>query len=96
MIDTFRDTFKGCKSFVEKPDISWWDTNRVSDMSGMFEGWESLTKLSDIEKWEFREEPSIEKMLKDCTSLQGNPHIKFKVKTKPKESNKTEEKNNKY
>ena len=81
---------------VEIPDISRWDTNRVSDMSGMFEGCESLTKLPDIENWEFSEEPSIENMFKDCKSLQGNPPTKFKVKTKPKESNKIEEKNNKY
>ena len=43
--------FYGCKSLNSLPDISKWNTNKVTDMSGMFSECESLKSLPDISNW---------------------------------------------
>ena len=76
-IDTFRETFKGCKSLEELPDISKWDTSRVVDMSNMFEDCESLKSLPDIEIWKTDQLKNCDDMFKNCKLLEGKIPLKF-------------------
>ena len=43
--------FWGCLSLSSLPDISKWNTNKVYNMSNMFDGCSSLSSLPDISKW---------------------------------------------
>ena len=40
--------FYFCKSLKSFPDISKWDTSKVTDMSSIFHGCDSLKSLPDI------------------------------------------------
>ena len=42
--------FFGCKLLKSLPDISKWDTNKVTDMTGIFSECERLESLLDISK----------------------------------------------
>ena len=42
--------FSGCKSLLSLPDISKWNTNKVTNMSNMFENCSSLSSLPNISK----------------------------------------------
>ena len=44
--------FSGCISLMSLPDISKWDTRKVTNMSYMFKNCSSLIKLPDISKWD--------------------------------------------
>ena len=43
--------FSNCKSLLSLPDLSKWNTNKVTDISYMFNSCESLLSLPDISKW---------------------------------------------
>ena len=43
--------FSGCSSLSDLPDISKWNTNKVTNMNGMFIGCLSLSYLPDLSKW---------------------------------------------
>ena len=40
-----------CESLKSLPDISKWDTGKVTDMNNLFSNCKSLTHLPDISKW---------------------------------------------
>jgi len=42
--------FNGCSLLKELPDISKWNTSKVTNMSNMFSGCSSLKKLPDLSK----------------------------------------------
>ena len=44
--------FYGCSSLICLPDISNWDTSKVTDMSCLFGECSSLITLPDISKWD--------------------------------------------
>ena len=44
------EMFSYCKSLNSLPDISKWDTNKVTNMSNMFYNCESLKSLPDFRK----------------------------------------------
>ena len=43
--------FSRCSSLTSLPDISKWNTNSVTNISGMFSRCSSLSSLPDISKW---------------------------------------------
>ena len=43
--------FEGCNSLKLLPDISKWNTNKVSDFSYIFCGCKSLESLPNISNW---------------------------------------------
>ena len=43
--------FRGCSSLSSLPDISNWNTNKVTDMRNMLDKCSSLSSLPDISKW---------------------------------------------
>ena len=40
-----RRMFYNCKSLINLPDISKWNTNNVTNMSGMFNGCKKLSNI---------------------------------------------------
>ena len=60
---------------VSLPDISKWNTNKVSDMSFMVFGCSSLFYLPDISKWNTNNLIEISLMFTKCISLISLPDI---------------------
>jgi len=46
-----RNMFNNCRILRSLPDISKWNTNKVTDMSGIFSSCDSLSSLPDISNW---------------------------------------------
>ena len=44
--------FYECESLISLPDISKWNTSKVTDISNMFYECELLISLPDISKWD--------------------------------------------
>ena len=61
--------FYECSSLIELPDISNWNTKRVTNMNSMFSGCSSLTSLPDISKWKLHNVIDISNMFNGCSSL---------------------------
>ena len=70
-ITNMRHMFYVCKNFIsiEIRNISNWNTSKVTDMSCMFAGCQSLTSLPDISKWNTENVTNMECMFQSCTSL---------------------------
>ena len=43
--------FSNCIILSSLPDISVWDTSKVTDMNNMFNKCQALSSLPDISKW---------------------------------------------
>ena len=46
-----KEMFNNCSSLLSLPDISKWNTSKVTDMSKMFNNCSSISSLPDILKW---------------------------------------------
>ena len=57
--------FSSCSSLQSLPDISKWNTEKVTDMSYMFESCRSLKSLPDISKWKLNKYLEKTDMLKN-------------------------------
>ena len=57
--------FSSCSSLQSLPDISKWNTEKVTDMSFMFNSCSSLKSLPDISKWKLNEDLKKTDMFKD-------------------------------
>ena len=57
------------------PDISKWNINNVTDMSGLFSECSSLEFLPNISKWNISKVRKIEKLFMNCSSLLSLPDI---------------------
>jgi len=44
-----------CSSLIELPDISKWDTSKITKMNSLFSECSSLKQLPDISKWNTNE-----------------------------------------
>ena len=49
------------------PDISKWNTNNVTNMSGIFKGCSSLSSLPDISKWNTNNITDMRFMFSGCS-----------------------------
>ena len=58
--------FYYCYSLKSLPDISEWDTNKVSDMSEMFNNCDSLKSFPDISKWDIKNVADITYIFHGC------------------------------
>ena len=67
--------FCECPSILTLPDISKWNTNNVTDMSGMFYNCSSLLSLPDISKWNTNNVTDMSWMFYNCSSLLTLPDI---------------------
>ena len=67
--------FNGCNLLNSLPDISKWDTNKVTDMSYMFYGCSSLSSLPDISKWDTKNVTNMSYIFSYCSSLVSLPDI---------------------
>ena len=47
-----RYLFYNCSSLISLPDISKWNTDKVTDISYLFYNCSSLISLPDISKWD--------------------------------------------
>ena len=67
--------FCECPSILTLPDISKWNTNNVTDMSGMFYNCSSLLSLPDISKWNTNNVTNMSEMFYNCSSIIALPDI---------------------
>ena len=47
-LTNIRKLFNGCNNLSSLPDISKWDTNKVTDMSYIFNGCSNLSSLLNV------------------------------------------------
>ena len=57
------------------PDISKWNTNNVTDISGIFSDCSSLSSLPDISKWNTNNVDDMNTIFWNCSSLSSLPDI---------------------
>ena len=61
--------FFGCRSLISLPDISKWNTSKVSNMKSMFNRCHSLISLPDILKWDTSKELDIKFMFYEAINI---------------------------
>ena len=61
--------FCRCGLLETLPDISKWNTKKVTDMSGMFFKCSLLISLPDISKWTINDELEKNDMFEGCNEL---------------------------
>ena len=55
--------FCNCKALNSLPTMIFeWNTSKVTDMSYMFSGYESLSEIKDISKWDTSKVENMHKM----------------------------------
>ena len=74
-IKKMNNLFEGCSSLYSIPDISNWNTSKVTNMSYMFNECKSLLILPDISKWDISNVKNIKNMFARCSSLISLPDI---------------------
>ena len=74
-IYAFTEMFFGCILLNSLPDLSKWDTSKVTDMSGMFTYCNSLTSFPGISNWDISNVKSLCGMFAHCLSLESPPDI---------------------
>ena len=65
----------GCSSLSSLPNISKWNTEKVTTMSSMFYGCSLLSSLPDISKWNTRNVENMKYMFGECKLLKSLPDI---------------------
>ena len=70
--------FSGCSSLISLPDISKWNTNKVTHMTEMFCGCSSLISLPDISKLNTNKVKFMNNMFNECHNLIISKKIKRK------------------
>ena len=61
--------FCSCQSLSSLPDISKWNTQKVTNIDSIFSGCSSLTSLPNISNWNIQNINSLKEILKDNTSF---------------------------
>ena len=67
--------FFKCSSLISLPDISPWNTEKVSNMSNLFNGCSSLISLPDISQWNTTNVSNMSNLFNGCSSLQTLPDL---------------------
>ena len=67
--------FEECESLKSLPDISKWNTNKVTNMNNLFYNCKSLESLPDISKWNTNKVTNMNALLYNCESLKSLPDI---------------------
>ena len=67
--------FAGCSSLISLPDLSKWNTEKVTYIHGMFYKCNSLISLPNLYKWNTNNVEDISEMLEGCF----NTLIKIKL-----------------
>ena len=71
------DKFFPSPSFSKLPDISKWKTNKVKNMSFMFENLKNIKYLPDISGWDTSNVENMKSMFHNCGELISLPDIYF-------------------
>ena len=69
--------FCNCRSLIALPDISKWNTKKVTNLQGIFEGCSSLFSLPNISRWELSKKVDMRNMFNKCKRTLRIP-LKFK------------------
>ena len=67
--------FYNCNLLESLPDISEWNTKKVTNMSSMFYRCSSLKSLLNIDKWDTKNVTDMSEMFSYCSSLEYLPDI---------------------
>ena len=67
--------FSNCKSLLSLPDISKWNTEKITDMSYMLTNCFSLSLIPNISKWNVNKTINISEFFSGCYSLSSLPDI---------------------
>ena len=59
----------GCSSLLSLSDISKWKTNKVTNMSYMFDRCSSLSSLPDISKWNTNNVTDMSSLFDRCLNI---------------------------
>ena len=70
-----KEMFWNCSSLISLSDISIWDINNVTDISGMFNNCSSLISLPDISNWTTNNVTNMSLIFANCSSLISLPDI---------------------
>ena len=65
--------FSFCSSLISLPDISNWDTKKVTNMKKMFYQCSSLNILPDLSKWNITKVNDMEDMFIGCVDTLNVP-----------------------
>ena len=60
--------FESCRPLISLPDISTWNTNNITDISGLFHNC-LIEKIHDISKWNTNSVTDISYLFAFCSSL---------------------------
>jgi len=74
-IKDMNSMFLGCEQLLSLPDISKWNSNKVTNMSHMFYECQQLSSLPDISKWNTNNVNNISSMFYWCIKLLSLPDI---------------------
>jgi surface protein len=69
------EMFSNCVSLKYLPDISQWDTSKVTNMNKMFYNCFSLKSFPDISQWDTTKVTDMNNMFSSCSSLKYLPDI---------------------
>ena len=58
--------FGRCSLLSSLPDISKWNTNKVTNLNGIFSGCSSLSDLPNISKWNTKKVTNMKGMFIGC------------------------------
>ena len=67
--------FYNCSSLISLPDISKWNTIKVTDMNGLFYNCSSLISIPDISNWNTNNVIDMHGLFYKCSSLISIPDI---------------------
>ncbi len=79
--------FSDCRLLSCLPDISKWDTSKVTSLTLIFNGCSSLISLPDKSKWNLSNVTYACSMFNECISLSYLPENWNKEKVKSKKTN---------
>ena len=79
--------FYGCKSLIELPDISKWNTENINNLSNIFYDCISLKSIPDISKWNISKVKNISGLFYNCINLNKLPNISIWNTSEVKEIN---------
>ena len=72
--------FNYFKALISLPDISKWDTSKVTNMNRLFCSCFLLSSIPDITNWNIANGANLEKMFQSCDSLKSIPNLSDKIK----------------
>jgi len=67
--------FCECSSLLSFPDISKWNTDKITNMKGTFANCSNITKYPDLSKWNTSNVTDMSGLFFQCSKLEFLPNI---------------------